>query len=266
MHSCSRYYPFNQIKFKKELNTMPYIEEICEAGLTIEVQKYYTYRYHSKGIPRSPNMDKTSETVKKINQRRAATRLRRLMNANYKDGDFLVRLDFSKDRPKDSEDMQRIIATELRRLKRIYQKDGNSLKYIYTKEVGPRGGRHIHMLINKTDTDNLVKWWKHGGIHIDPLHSGGQYKLIADYFIKYALITENTEGQLVGKRWYASRNLIEPKIRKRVIKAATFKQRIKKKDGYNLDKNSVHYGISEETGYEYFTYTLVRREGLSDDS
>ena len=253
-------------KRKKDKINMPYIEEICEAGATVEVSKYYTYRFHSKGIKRSPNIDKTSEAVKKINQRRAGVRLRRLMNANYKDGDFLVRLDFSKSRPKDSEEMQQTITKELRKLKREYAKEGKSLKYIYTKEVGPRGGRHIHMLINRTDTETLRRWWKHGGIHIDPLHSEGQYRAIAEYFIKYAATTEKTEGELIGKRWYASQNLTEPKIKKRVIKTATFKNKIKKRSGFYVDKNSINYGVSNATGYEYFTYTLIRQEGISNDS
>lgn len=245
---------------------MPYIEEICEAGLTLEVQKYYSYRYHSKGIPRSKNMSPTSEAVKKINQRRAGVRLRRLMNTNFEDGDFSIRLDFVKSPPKNSEEMQAMISRDLRRLKRMYQARGQTLKYIYVKEVGPRGGRHIHIVVNKTDTELIRKWWTRGGIHIDPLNTDGQYSKLAEYFTKYAGITEKTEGQLIGKRWYASQNLKEPIIKKRVIKAATFKNKVKKKEGYILEKGSLRYGISEETGYEYFAYTLLRTRGQNDDS
>ena len=107
---------------------MPYVEEICKAGLTIEVSKYFTFRTHGKGVKRSPNTDKTPEAMRKNNQRRAGIRLRRLLNTNFQDGDYLVRLDFHKWKPIDSVEMQHMIATALRRLKRIYQQNGTALK------------------------------------------------------------------------------------------------------------------------------------------
>lgn len=245
---------------------MPYVEEICTAGKVIEVSKYFTFRNHGKGVKRSPNIDKSSEAMKKVNQRRAGMKLRRLMNANFEDGDFLVRLDFHKNPPSDSKAMQDLMATSMRRLKRLYEKEGKTLKYIYVKEIGPRGGRHIHMLIKKIDIEILRLWWKHGGIHVDPLNSEGQYKRIAEYFIKYAGTTEKTEGKLVGKRWYSSQNLTQPIIKKRVIKSNRFRTVVRTPKGYELEKESVRQGISDLTGYEYFFYSLKACRGLNDDS
>lgn len=87
---------------------MPYIEEICVAGNVVEVSKYYSFRYHSKGEKRNQKENDTSDAQKRINQRNAETTLRRLMNANFVDGDYLVRLDFFK-RPAGSREMQRLI-------------------------------------------------------------------------------------------------------------------------------------------------------------
>ena len=235
---------------------MPYLIEECDAGLTREIRKYFSTRYHRPGIYRSENKNETPEAVKRINQRRAETNLRRLMNHNFRDGDYLVRLDFHKWQPIDSIEMQRMISTALRRLKRMYQKEDKVLKYIYVKEIGPRGGRHIHMIVNKIDTDILLRWWEYGGIHIDPLCSEGQYRKIAAYFIKYAAKTEETEGKLVGKRWYGSQNLIKPKVKKRIIKAAGFKNKVRIPPGFYLEGNSVSEGVSE-TGFDYFEYTLI---------
>lgn len=238
---------------------MPYIKEVCVAGNTIEVNKYYSVRWHVKGEKREKHSKATSEAQKKVNQRKAATNLRRLMNANFKDGDLLVRLDFH-DRPTGSDEMQTIMQKAIRRLRIEYSKQGKELKYIYVKEVGPKGGRHIHMVINKCDSDTLRKCWPYGGIHIDPLISHGQYGKIAEYFIKYASRTEDTEGILIGKRWYASRNLTKPKITKKVISANKFRKDVKSKKGYTLDKDSMRSGFSELTGYEYFTYTLIKTD------
>ena len=240
---------------------MPYIEEICVAGKTIEVHKYYSYRHHSKGEKRAKKEKPTSEAQKKVNQRRAAKELRRLMNHNFVDGDLLVRLDFFKAVfPLSSTQMQKLISKCIRKLQGKFRKVGKELKYIYVKEVGPRGGRHIHMVMSKCDTDLLRECWPHGGIHVDPLISGGQYEKIAEYFIKYAAKTEETEGKLIGKRWYASRNLVRPVPKKRIISANAFRKNIKEIDGYNVDKNSICSGVSDTTGYEYFSYTLIKAD------
>lgn len=240
---------------------MPYIEERCVAGKTIEVSKYYSVRWHSKGEKREAKQGITSEAQKRVNQRKASTKLRRLMNANFEDGDLLIRLDFHKAySPSGSLDMQDLMTKAIRKLRTEYKKLNKELKYVYVKEIGPRGGRHIHMVISKCDTDTLRKCWPFGGIHVDPLISNGQYGKIADYFIKYAARTEETEGELIGKRWYASRNLTKPKITKKVISANTFRKDVKGKRGYVLDKESIRSGFSELTGYEYFSYTLVKTD------
>lgn len=241
---------------------MPYILEICVAGKTMEISKYYTYRYHAKGISRGKNIEKTSEAQKIVNQRRAAKVLRRIMNATFKDGDLLIRLDFSK-RPGGSVEMQEIMQKAIRVMKKEAKKKGEDIRYIYVKEVGPRGGRHIHMLISKIDTDIIRKAWPYGGIHIDPLYTNGQYEKIAEYFIKYAAKTEETEGRLIGKRWYASRNVVKPQIIKKVISANEFKRTPKKVEGYELDKNSERSWISE-FGYEHYTCTLMRIKNQTD--
>lgn len=240
---------------------MPYIEEVCVAGKTIEVSRYYTYRYGKRGEKRAGNFKPTVEAQKRANQRQAEKNLRRLMNANFDDGDYLLRLDFSRENfPPGSGEMQNKMEQFIRRLRTKFKKLGNILKYIYVKEIGPRGGRHAHMLINKCDTDILMECWGYGGIHIDPLNSGGQYAKIAAYFVKYAHRTEQTEGQLIGKRWYASRNLIRPEPKKRVVNAGSFRQQAKDRTGYFVEKESIQYGISEMTGHEFFTYTLIKTD------
>lgn len=241
---------------------MPYMLEICVAGKTMEVCKYYSYRTHTKGEKRAEKKEPTKEAQIKVNLRKAEKELRRLMNENFKDGDLLLRLDFFREAfPAGSREMQKSISGAMRKMKTAAQKTGVDMKYIYVKEVGPRGGRHVHAVISKIDTDIIRKCWPYGGIHIDPLNSGGQYRKIAAYFIKYASRTEETEGKLIGKRWYASRNMKRPKIIKRVISAKKFREQIKKVEGYHLEKETVVSGISEFTGYAYFSYTLLKQEG-----
>lgn len=239
---------------------MPYIRETCVAGKTIEINKYYTFRNHSKGEKRAAREHPSSEAQKRINQRKAVKELRRLMNCNFSDGDLLVRLDFYKRPNITGEEMQHCMAKCIRKLRNDFAKREKQLKYIYVKEIGPRGGRHIHMLLSRCQIETLTKVWPHGGIHIDPLNSNGQYSRIAEYFIKYALKTEATEGQLIGKRYYCSRNLEKPKVTKRVIASNKFRKEPKERKGYYLDKDSIRSGISGSTGYEFFSYTLIKQE------
>ena len=112
---------------------MPYIKETCVAGDTIEVCKYYTYRVNVKGEKRAKKEKQTSEAQKKVNQRKAEKELRRLMAANYKNGDVVVRLDFFR-RPGGSEEMQPLIEKAIRKLRSAYRRAGKQLKYIYVKE------------------------------------------------------------------------------------------------------------------------------------
>lgn len=243
---------------------MPYMEETCVAGKTIEVNKYYSYRAHEKGEKRARKEKQTSEAQKKVNQRKASKELRRLMNANFEDGDILVRLDFFKENaPPGSEKLQEMMSKAIRKLRAEFKKHSKELRYIYVKEIGKRGGRHVHMVMSKCDTDVLRRCWPHGGIHVDPLISGGQYRKIAEYFIKYAAKTEETEGRLIGKRWYASRNLNRPEVKKRIVSANSFRKNVKEVKGYYLEKDSIRYGISELTGFEYFSYTLIKTDQQS---
>ena len=116
------------------------------------------------------------------------------------------------------------------------------------------------MVMTKCDTEILRKCWPHGGIHIDPLNSNGQYSRIAAYFMKYAGRSEKTLGKLVGKRWYSSTNLVKPKVIKKVIAASRFRREARPRKGYYVDKDSIRSGISEQTGYEFFSYTLIKTD------
>lgn len=239
--------------------SMAYIEEICICGRVEERRKYYDARSHPPGEHREKKGKPTSEAQKKVNRRKAERELRRLMNANFEDGDYLVRLDFFKENvPPDGKRMQDLMNKALRKLRAEYKKAGKVLKYIYVKEIGPRGGRHVHMVMNRCDIELIRKCWPYGGIHIDPLNSNGQYKKIASYFMKYADRTAATEGKLIGKRYYPSRSLKKPVIKKRKIRAQRYREVIKVPEGYVLDKETVISGISELTGYAYFEYSLIR--------
>lgn len=245
---------------------MPYLCEECWAGKTIEVCKYYSARYGKRGTRRE-NSKPSTDAVRKINERQAQKKLRRLMNENFRDKvDALVTLDFAPDRkPESYGEMKRRTQNFLQRLRRKYKRNGIPCRYIWVAEIGEKGGVHIHMMLNDVDsigTAGLSELWGEGATHVDALWSGGQYGEIAKYFCKYARKTEMATGVKLGRAWNPSHGLRQPRIRKRVIYRNAFRTKVKPKKGYHLqkDKNGtvVRTGVSEITGQEYMFYTMIR--------
>lgn len=241
---------------------MPYIYGKCVAGKTEQHWKCYSKRWpgKAKGEKRGKKIKETSPAQKKGNLRRLADKLTWIMNANFVDGDFMVTLDYRKDaRPGNRMQLKKDARNFLDKLRRKLKKQGKELQYIHVMEVGERGAMHHHLLIKEMDIKTLRECWPYGGIQVDPLWSEGQYRKIAEYFIKYTEKTMRTEAALMTKHWYASRNLVIPEPEKKVIKAGYFKKVINVPAGYYLDKESVAAGVNEE-GFDYFTYTLIQME------
>lgn len=274
---------------------MPYIKETCVAGRTIEVRKYYSWHI-GKHWERRENCRQTPEAQKRANRKNAERNLRRLLNANFRDGeDCLVTLDIDqKHYPEEirklvqsaRESRKRLVLTPeqaelmkdtvlhmmqkfIRRLRRAYKAHGLTLKYVYCIEVGRGGAFHVHMVLSDafaTECKQLLLWqaWTYGGVHVEALHTEGQYARIASYFVKYAEKTAEASAQPegseahVGKLWYPSRNLIRPEPRKEVVPALRWREEPKPVKGYVVDKSSIWSGISELTGLPYMEYTMLR--------
>lgn len=240
---------------------MPYWKEIWRGGNVIEIRKYHSYKCPCKGERRGKRIKGTCKTQEAINVRQATRHLRRLMNANFCDDDYLITFDYKRvNRPKDSKEMQEHMREFLKKLRKIYKQNGAILKYIYVKERGPKGAAHVHMMLSRCGdvniADVLKRCWSLGGIHIDPLNTDGQYEKIANYFMKYANKTVETEGELIGKRYYTSRNLERIEPVKQIIRGVkTYYEIVKEIPGYYVEPDSVLSGKTTD-GYDYFSYTL----------
>lgn len=205
---------------------MPYVERITRAGKTIEVERYFTSRYKKPGIKRGDKVKPTKEQQAKVNTRQAERKLRILMNANFGYGDYHLELDYirKKGQPdRTKEQMRKDIDVFLRECRKEYKKAGLELKYIHVMEIGERGARHHHLVINKIDTEILQRcWYKayegHNRIKVFPLDDSGNYAKLASYFIKYTdKHRKDEDGALQGKRWNCSKNLVRPEPEIRVI-------------------------------------------------
>ena len=130
------------------------------AGKTIEVEKYYTNNYKRKGIKRGDKVKPTTEGQKKINSRNAERKLRQLLNANFEEGDIHLILDYIRvegEPDRTAEEMRHDIDIFLRECRKEYRKAGLEFKYVHVMEIGERGARHHHLVINKTNVEILQK-------------------------------------------------------------------------------------------------------------
>ncbi len=248
---------------------MPYIERITRAGKTVEVERYYTSRYKKKGIKRGDRVKPTTEQQRKVNTRQAVRKLRILMNANFGFGDYHLVLTYIRkkgEEPRTREQMRKDADVFLRECRKEYKKAGLAMKYIHVMEIGKKGARHHHLVVNRIDTRILQKcWYKayegHNRVKVFPLDDTGNYSKLAEYFIKYTDTHRTKEkGALMGKRWNCSTNLVRPEPEIRIITDREwFRAEAKPIKGYYVDKDSVDKGVHspEYYGYGYFRYILV---------
>lgn len=252
---------------------MPYVKRTTQAGKTIEVEYYYTSQYNRKGQCRADKVKPTKEAQKKINNKQAERKLRLLLNANFGYGDYHVILDYIRQEGKPDrtkEEMQTDIAKFLRELRKLYKKAGKELKYVHVMEIGKKGARHHHLVINKLDTELLQQaWYKayegHNRVKVFPLDDTGNYADLAAYLIKYTSEHRRDEGVLMGKRYNCSRNLVHPEPKYEICTSKAYfrvRDNIKAPKGYYIPADSIEQGVTspEYYGYGWFRYTMVRLE------
>lgn len=248
---------------------MPYVESITKAGKTIEVERYFTSRYKMQGIKRGDKVRPTTEQQEKVNTRKAEKKLRILMNANFGYGDYHVELCYvrKKGEPYRTKDqMRKDMDDFLRECRKRYKEAAGALKYIHVMEIGERGARHHHLVMNRIDIKILQEcWYKayegHSRVMVYPLDDSGNYAKLAAYFIKYTdKHRKEEDGALQDKRWNCSKNLVRPEPEINIITdREQFRMEPKGRKGYYIDKDSISIGVHspEYYGYGYMRYILV---------
>ena len=114
------------------------------------------------------------------------------------------------------------------------------------------------MTLNAIDTQLLKKCWDKGWITIKPMDDNGQYRRLAEYFVKYSEKTMKTCEGFTGRRYNSSKNLVIPEPQKKTVSSRNaFNHIVKVPSGWYLDKDSIREAWHEMTGFMYFTYTLI---------
>lgn len=196
---------------------MAYIKKTVVAGRTMEVEKYLLYQRPKR--PRGERINPTSEQMAKVNERNARKKLRRLVNANFGEGDLHLVLTYRGIAPT-PEEATNHLKRFCRKMRKLYADSGKEMKYVAVTEH--KANRiHHHMIVNKADANEIRKLWEHGHLRLSVLDDTGDYHQLADYLIKETSRTFRESP--TKKRWTASRNLVRPKEKKTTIKRSKFR-------------------------------------------
>lgn len=243
-----------------------YIRHIWDFGETIEVEEKHTGKYGAKGQKREKRDKPSPEVIKRQNQWKKERDIRRLIKWNFGKNDYWITLTYPKGYRPPLKEIISDIQKMIRKTRERYRKLEEELKYIYRIGIGKRGGRHIHILVNRISsegegTDTIITdAWTKGHVNFRMLYEEGGYKQLAEYIAKELEEWEPEEM----KRCHTSRNLIRKEPEKKEINRRSLVDRQeraiypKARKGYYVDPDSVKMGKNPVTGYYYRHYTLVK--------
>lgn len=243
-----------------------YIRHIWDFGETIEVEEKHTGRYGAKGQKREKREKPSEEDIKRQNQWKRERDVRRTIKWNFKKNDYWITLTYRKGHRPEWKEIMKDIQKMIRKVRGCYRKLGKELRYVYRIGIGRKGGRHVHILVNRisaegTGTDTVISdAWTHGHANFRMLYEEGGYRELAEYITKELEEWEPEEM----KRYHCSRNLVRKEPEEKAIKRRSLidKQGIpvppKAPKGYYVDQDSVKMGINKVTGFAYRHYTLVK--------
>lgn len=211
---------------------------------------------------RNGRTGKTAEAVKKINKKRVAKTIRRLIDSNFVPGDLYITLTYRKGVKKTLDDVEYDLSRLVDKIKYRYKKRGSPLKWIAVTGID---APHIHIIINNLDGINYMKdlpeVWRQGYVKIKPLYIEGRYKQLAEYMAKHKTENEEKLGmELTDRKAYRnSRNLKRPRMKRFRIDEKVIIRKPRVPTGYRIDPNSEQEsGVSSSTGYYYRYFTLIR--------
>ena len=237
---------------------MPYIKKTWIAGRTVEVEKHYSGRYGKKckrGARRSP----TTEEQMEINRRRAEDHLRRLLNANFRGGDWHLVIGYSREYSPTPEEAKQHREKFLRGYREWCKKEGRPVRYVAVTEYKNRRIHH-HVVIEAMPHGVLAGLWTYGRPHITPLDNTGDYRLLAEYLIKETEKTFRESGAAQNKRWTQSKGLIIPQPKVEIIKAETWRDDPRPPKNHILLRDTLMMGVDRFTGQPWQRYTLMRTD------
>ena len=230
-----------------------FIREICIAGAVIDVTMKYSARAPRK--PRGENRNPSRAAVIKNNDRIAAKKLTRLMNANFYPGDLHITLTYAGEEPS-PEEAKKQAENFRRRMKREYEKQGKEFRWIEVTEYHNHRIHH-HMVVSYISPETIAKQWRAGHVRSVTLDRSRNYKKLAEYFLKETTKTMREPGGETKQRWSASRNLVRPIIKREMIEPKAMFEKPRALKGYEIIADSVNQFTHPFTGIDHLEYMMT---------
>lgn len=246
-------------------NKCNYVTKTITSGQIREIEIYPVYKKNE--IPDEWKLRKSKEAQRNLNDKNARKNLIRLINTNFKNGDYLITLNYSDDNlPADHEQAKKNMQNFIRRLNyQLKKRNLEKAKYIYITEhsISNKIRCHHHLIIStELPIDKVEELWKLG-------RRNNMKKLNCDELGLTGIATYLTKDPSGKKRWCSSNNLKKPIVtksntkfsKKRVHTMTRFQHLIKqdieqKNPGYVLVDYEIL--INKFNGRPYI-YTRMRR-------
>lgn len=124
-------------------------KQTFEYGNYKEIEIYPVYSGTHTRV-RGEKAKKTKKSQKELNKRNKIKKIFRLLNGNFKKGDYFLTLTYSpKNCPETVEEAQKDYQKFMKKLRAAYKKSGKELRYMAWIEKGVEKGRiHHHLVIS----------------------------------------------------------------------------------------------------------------------
>lgn len=237
---------------------MAFVQKTYIFEESIEIEKGYTHRYHQKGEKRVKKSNPTPDQVKEYNRRQAEKRLRRLIKANFKKGDWHLTLTYDKNDRPTPEEANETLKKFIRKLRAYCKKHYSELKYIHVTEY-MNAAIHHHVIIADVPglQQYIIKNWPYN-TNWTPMYEGERVEVLASYLIKETDKTFRLDPA-AKQRYACSRNLVRPEPIITICSKNIDKRPIvpkKYRAEYIMDVDYYVFGVSEVTGYAYQSMIL----------
>lgn len=217
---------------------------IYRAGRTLLI-KEKAKRVRVKGEKRMPKMSITAEKVWEYNLRLAIFDLTLLLNANFRPGDWSIKLTFEKDLTIEEVKVARDKC--IRKLRDLCKEENITLKWILVPHVAGKK-YHFHLICNQEVPYALIKkaWTSGHAIEKARLWDNPNYYQLAFYLMHEArelrdLKAKEEEEIPFTKRYSSSRNLIKPEAHKEELARCDIEADPKPRKGYIIDGEVQRY-------------------------
>ena len=252
---------------------MGYRTKTTKAGPRLEAEIYPVFGKEARGRLRAEKKNITPERMQKLNTERSDRHFVMLVDGNFTSEDIHLTLTYKGETP-DHKRARMDVRNFLDRVKRRREKLGlPELMYAGAIEGGADGTReriHVHIVMNGgIDRETLEQLWAKGYANADRLRPDENgLEAVARYIVKQS----RNGKEKYKKRWFASRNLKQPKVRTSDTKVSNGKVRKVAGDmlnearpileraypGYTFVKCSVHG--SDLTDGVYIRCVMRKRE------